>query len=93
MTTTTNATRTYTATPRPGRDFMKGVKNAKVLHGTFDGSTWSLPADFIDKMRGENYTVTEYLQRNYLRLVTPATRCTQYTVDQGCPLHGEFCRA
>lgn len=84
--TTDTTIQTVALTPEKGPHFMKGVKQAKSGGGTFDGRVWHLPV-----MRfGQPNPVAANPGRYYLRLADSA-RCTLYSSDQGCPLHGETC--
>lgn len=55
------------ATPRPGKDFGKGVAAAKKAGGTFNGRCWEIPAALIERFKLDGETVEDYLRRNYLR--------------------------
>lgn len=65
------------------RSFARGVKYAKQFGGRFDpaSKTWLIPAE-----RPELSALGAY---GLIRVSRPG--CPQYTVDQGCPLHGETC--
>lgn len=75
-----------------GKEFGKAVARVKHLRGVYDGQTqtWTIPDVML-----------QYFQPWGLRLVTSdtatATRgergqgCPNYTINQGCPLHGELC--
>ena len=74
---------TVAVTPVQGRNFRRGVASAKQMAGKYDGAVWHIAAD-----RPELGNLAAY----GLRLVQKQARCPHYTVDQGCPLHGETCR-
>lgn len=69
-----------------GKDFGKAVAYAKLVGGKYDGmtKTWQIPAQWEDNARLRGL--------KKVNMTAAATgRCPHYTVDQGCPLHGESC--
>lgn len=68
-----------------GRDFQRAAAYARSVGGRYDGATqtWRIPDQWEANARMRGLRTVEAAQ---------PTRCPHYTVDQGCPLHGETCR-
>lgn len=69
--------------------FAEGVKSARRLRGTFDPTTktWLIPSEMVEFLGRPQWPG---LIRVADRVVVE-TRCPHWTLDQGCPLHGEGC--
>ncbi len=72
-------------------DFRHGPKNARWFGARFDpaSKTWTLSGkgevEFWEKRNNPN------TRARTAGLEVVSGYCPHYTVDQGCPLHGELC--
>lgn len=68
---------------------LKFVKESRGARYNASDKTWTIPANH--RILGAGVNRSSYKFEVIGNAATTSDRCPHYTVDQGCPLHGEFC--